>query len=117
MLTDAGPTRKRLRTEDENETTPNPPANIFEIKRDEQVWLTDGNIVVVAADTVAFRVHKSVLALRSGVFGDLFSLPNADEAKMETMDGCPVVRVSDAPDDIRRLFLVLCCGKKYVHPS
>ena len=116
MLTDAGPTRKRLRTDGGNgEATSNPP--ICEIKRDEEVWLAHGDLIVVGADTVAFRVHKSTLALRSGVFGDLFSLPNADEAKMETTDGCLVVRVSDAPDDIRRLFLVLCCGKKYVHPS
>lgn len=85
-----------------------------EVRRDEEVWLSDGNIVVVADKTVAFRVHRSILSLRSEIFRDLFSLPNADAATVETMDGCPVVPVSDSPDDIRRLFLVLCCGKKYV---
>ena len=80
------------------------------------MWLSDGNIVV-AANEIAFRVHKSILALRSEVFSDLFSLPGADAATPETMDECPVVHVSDSPDDIRRLFLVLCCGKKYATPS
>ncbi|KAI1787704.1 hypothetical protein LXA43DRAFT_1028014 [Ganoderma leucocontextum] len=114
MSSAPGPSRKRTRTEDGGgDATRNPP--ISSIQRDEDVWLSDGNIVIVAADTMAFRVHKSILSLRSEVFRDLFLLPNADAATMETMDGCPVVRVSDSPDDIRRLFLVLCCGKNYYY--
>ena len=104
-----GPSRKRARV-NEDEKTP-------DLQKDEEVWLSDGNIVVVAANKIAFRVHKSILALQSEVFSDLFSLPGADEATPETMDGCPVVHVSDSPDDIRRLFLVLCCGKKCATPS
>ncbi|PIL33271.1 hypothetical protein GSI_04721 [Ganoderma sinense ZZ0214-1] len=96
---------KRTRVDEED----GPPV----LQRDEDVWLSDGNIVVIASDTVAFRVHKSILSLRSEVFSDLFSLPDANMA--ETMDGLPVVHVSDSPDDIRRLLLVLCCGKNYYY--
>ncbi|PIL33295.1 hypothetical protein GSI_04745 [Ganoderma sinense ZZ0214-1] len=84
-------------------------------RKDEEVWLSDGNIVVIAAGEVAFRVHKSILSLRSEVFCGLFSLPDADQGAAETMDGAPIVHVSDSPDDIRRLFLVICCGKNYYY--
>ena len=84
-----------------------------ETDRDPEVWLSDGNIVVVSRN-VAFRVHKSVLSHHSEVFNrDLFSLP--EQGADEMMDGCPVVRLdSDEPEDLQRLFLVLCCGKKCV---
>ena len=84
------------------------------VTRDTDVWLPDGNIVVVARNT-AFRVHKSILAIHSEVFRDLFLLP-PPTPNDETMDGCPIVWVSDDPTHLRRLFLVLCCGKKYVVP-
>ena len=80
--------------------------------RDPEVWLSDGNIVVVSRQ-VAFRVHKSILSHHSVIFRDLFSLP--DQGADEMMEGCPVVRLdADDPIDLQRLFLVLCCGKKCV---
>ncbi len=81
------------------------------VNRDADVWLADGNCVVVA-NNIAFRVYKGILSLHSEFFRDLFSLPNSSSS--ETMDGCPVVTVTDDPRDVRCLFLVLCCGKKYV---
>ncbi|KAM5531294.1 hypothetical protein V8D89_015049 [Ganoderma adspersum] len=97
------PPRKRARVEDGNgETTSHP-------RKDDEVWLSDGSIVVVTADNVAFRVHKSTLARRSEIFSDLFSLSNADRAALS------FARVSDSSDDIRHLFLVLCCGRNYYY--
>ena len=113
MSSETEPPRKRARAEVGNgETTAN--LQTSDPQKDEEVWLSDGSIVVVTADNVAFRVHKSILSRRSEVYNDLFSLPNADAAMAETMDGCPVVRVSDSSVDIRHLLLVLCCGKKCV---
>ncbi|PIL33269.1 hypothetical protein GSI_04719 [Ganoderma sinense ZZ0214-1] len=111
----SAPARKRARVEDEDRAgDPRLPASGLE--KDDDVWLSDGSIVVVAAaDNVAFRVHKSTLARRSEIFRDLFSLPNADAATAEAIEGCPVVHISDASDDIRHLFLVLCCGKNYYY--
>ena len=78
--------------------------------KDADVWLPDGNVVVVAQN-VAFRVFRSVLAHHSDVFRDLFSLPPTDVN--DTFEGCPVVVLEgDDPDDLHHLFLVLCCGKK-----
>ena len=85
-----------------------------DLQKDGDVRLLDGNIVVIARGEVAFRVHKSILSLRSEVFRGLFSLPDAGSAGSvaDTIDGAPVVHVSDSPADIRRLFLVICCGRK-----
>lgn len=113
MSSESAPSLKRARVEDgDQEPAPNP--RISNLQKDDDVWLSDGSIVVAAADNVAFRVHKSTLSRRSEIFNDLFSLPNADKATAETMDGCPVVRVTDSSADIRHLLLVLCCGKKCV---
>ncbi|KAM5541948.1 hypothetical protein V8D89_004258 [Ganoderma adspersum] len=84
-------------------------------QRDKDVWLSDGNIVAIAEKKVAFWVHKSILSLRSEIICDLFSLPDGDAATTETMDGCPVVHISDSPNDIRGLLLVLWCGKNYYY--
>lgn len=79
-----------------------------EVQKDEEVWLPDGNVVVVCRNT-AFRLHKSVLARHSEVFRDLFTLPEAGVD--EYMEDCPVVHLnSDDPHDLRHLFLVVCCG-------
>ncbi|KAI1791448.1 hypothetical protein LXA43DRAFT_429633 [Ganoderma leucocontextum] len=115
MPSDLGPPRKRARVEADAD------ADTTDVQKDEQVWFSDGSIVVVAANKVAFRVHKGTLSLRSEVFRDLFSLAvthaDADAATAETMDGCSVVHLTDSPEDIRHLFLVLCCGKNYYYSS
>ncbi len=38
------------------------------------LWLHDGN-VVLATDSLLFKVHKTVLSLQSSVFRDMFELP------------------------------------------
>lgn len=78
------------------------------IVQDPELWMSDGNIVVTAVETTekesithAFRVHKSVLAKHSPVFGDLFTLPQA--AETEQYEGIPVVKLPDHYRDIRGL--------------
>jgi BTB/POZ domain len=61
-------------------------------------YLEDGNIVVVA-EGVAFRVHRSLLTRHSEIFSDMFD--------METYDGCHVVRVPDATVHMLNLLSVL----------
>ena len=104
MASDA-PRNKRPRN-DEND---GPGQHSVPPKRDADVWLADGHIVIVAQG-FAFRVLKSILAQRSEVFRDLFTLPVPETA--DSLDGCPLVHVSDSPYDLRHLLLVLCCGKK-----
>ncbi|EJF57995.1 hypothetical protein DICSQDRAFT_110900 [Dichomitus squalens LYAD-421 SS1] len=90
------------------------PGALTEVHNSNTVWLSNGNIVVLAGN-VAFRVHKSTLALRSSVFQVIFSLPAAPDALAEDIEGCPVLHASDSSDDIGRLFKILCCGKNYYY--
>ena len=116
MSSESAPPRKRARADaGDPEATSNLNLRTSNLRKESDVWFSDGSIVIAAADNVAFRVHKSILSRRSEIFSDLFSLLNADEATSETTEACPVVRVSDSDSsaDIRHL-LVLCCGKKCV---
>ncbi|KAI0713880.1 hypothetical protein C8Q76DRAFT_620707 [Earliella scabrosa] len=103
--------RKRPRTSASD--AENAPDFVFEgrpVKKDSEVWLEDGN-VILHADGVVFKVYQGILARRSEVFRDLFTLPDPPET--ERLEGVPVISVSDSPDDLRHLLLVLCCGKNY----
>ena len=53
--------------------------------------LPDANIVIRSSDQVNFRVHKSLLAITSPFFEDMFSLPQPPDG--ETVDGLPVVQL------------------------
>lgn len=85
-----------------------------EAGRDEDFWFVDGSIVLVA-QTVAFKVHHSVLARNSEVFRDLFAMPQP--LSEETMDGCPMLIVHDSPSEIRYLLGVLYDGRRFYMDS
>lgn len=103
-------TRKRARTSSVSAT-----ANshgeiepVAERKRDVEFWYSDGNIILVARD-VEFRVFKGILAEHSPVFRDMFSLPQPLPAKPSVAsadDMCPVVHLSDSPEDLRHVLRV-----------
>ena len=70
----------------------------------EEFWLDDGNVVLVA-QTVAFRMYRGLLAAQSTVFADMFA--SSTHKADEMIEGCPVVRVSDSPEDLAQLFRVI----------
>ncbi|KAF7314940.1 BTB domain-containing protein [Mycena indigotica] len=61
------------------------------------LWFQDGNIVIRTQNTLC-KVHCSILSLRSGVFQDMLAFPQATGG-VETMDECPLVDLTDEPDD------------------
>ena len=62
--------------------------------------MEDGSIIL-EVDETQFRVHKAMLSRESTVFKDMFELsPPADEP---TVEGCHVVRLSDAAQDVEIL--------------
>ena len=65
----------------------------------------DANIIVRSSDFVDFRVHKSVLAMTSPVFKDLLSLPQPSDG--ETVDGLPVVRLSEDSELLSSLVSII----------
>jgi hypothetical protein len=62
-----------------------------------QVWFEDGNIIIEAGDTL-HRVSRSILAARSAVFKDMFSIPQPPDA--ETKLGCPFVHLADSSNNL-----------------
>lgn len=74
--------------------------------KDETFWYDDGNIIVVA-QSIGFRIYKGVLTAQSEFFGDLFSLPQTHNAAESNVDACPVVHVTDTPDELRSLLRAL----------
>ncbi|PIL26653.1 hypothetical protein GSI_11278 [Ganoderma sinense ZZ0214-1] len=90
-----------------------------EVQRDADMWFEDGNVIVIAQN-IAFRFHKGVLSHHSQVFRDLFLVPqpsSSDASPIDTLDGCPVVRVSDTSYDFKELLRALYGGVSYLHPS
>lgn len=80
-----------------------------ELKRDQEVWLDDGNIVLACESTV-FRVHRSILAAHCEAFKDMFAVyaPPEDEEKYE---GCALIFMPDKQVDMRRFLKALIYRK------
>ncbi len=76
-----------------------------ELTRDAEFWLNDGTVILVA-DDVEFRVYSGLLANHSPVLKELFSQPHSTRLLSINDQGqisCPVVNLSDSPDDLRHL--------------
>ncbi|KAF7297684.1 BTB domain-containing protein [Mycena kentingensis (nom. inval.)] len=93
MSTDAPHVERRR--EDENDA-------LIPVKRSPEYWFDDGNIILQVEST-QFRVMKSVLAMHSAVFADMFKIPTPVNETL--VDGCPVVvLVGDTAQDWLYLF-------------
>ena len=83
----------------------------LEICPSSELWMNDGNIVVIAGGT-AFKVHRGVLARQSPVFRDMFAIPLPPSDGKNTVDGSPVVHVSETPEDFRYLLKAFYDGPR-----
>jgi len=80
-----------------------------ELKRHEDLWFDDGNIVIIA-ENIGFRVYRGILSKKSELFKDLFTLPQPEGS--EAIDGCPVVRLQDSAADWGRFLSALFDGAR-----
>lgn len=71
------------------------------LQHDATFWFDDGNIILACGD-IGFRVHAGVLSLNCGIFRDM--LASGTPSAGEVYEGVDLVRLSDAPVDMR-LFL------------
>ncbi|KAJ7188710.1 hypothetical protein C8R46DRAFT_1055562 [Mycena filopes] len=69
------------------------------------IWYLDGSVVLQAHNT-QFRVHWSFLTEHSSFFRDMQGLPQPPDDQ-PTVDGCPVIELSDALVDVEHLLRAL----------
>ncbi|PIL26471.1 hypothetical protein GSI_12229 [Ganoderma sinense ZZ0214-1] len=86
-------------------TTADPASSTFPFERHNEFWLPDGNVILVANKTTAFRIYRSLIASQSTVFEDMFTASTSNND--EVFEGCPVVHLSDSPQDLAHLLGVL----------
>lgn len=68
------------------------------------IWFDDGS-VVLQAELVQFRVHRTVLARHSSIFKDMFSIPQPPCGAM--VEGCPLVLLHDNSEDVYHILTAL----------
>ena len=81
------------------------------------LWFTDGSVILRAESTI-YRVHISQLSRHSAFFRDLFTLPQSssstsaddDSTDSDILDGCPLVHLHDAAEDVSNLLAALYDG-------
>ncbi|EIW56891.1 uncharacterized protein TRAVEDRAFT_128265 [Trametes versicolor FP-101664 SS1] len=87
------------------------------IHRDAEFWFEDGSIILIAGD-VEFRIFKGILADYSPVFRDMFSLPQPSSQGTPTATAaCPIVHLSDSPEDLRHVLRVFGPFTQQARPS
>ncbi|KAF5340604.1 hypothetical protein D9611_007347 [Ephemerocybe angulata] len=70
------------------------------------IWFRDGNMILQTEGT-QFKVHQGFLEKHSSVFADMFSFPQPEGDEESIVEGCHVVQIYDAPEDIELLLLAL----------
>lgn len=97
---------KRKRIDD----APEPPVLVADAKWSD-IWFEDGNVVIQAEGTY-FKVYRGALAASSPIFQDMFRIPQPPSRGEITVEGCPVVYLSDTAADVtivlQALFLRGC---------
>ncbi|KAI0691716.1 hypothetical protein C8Q76DRAFT_685857 [Earliella scabrosa] len=99
MATDTRPA-KRMRVLDSSSAS----FILKGLKSDDEFWLDDGNVILVAGDT-AFRVYRGLLESQSTVFQDMFASSSA--IPDESYRDCPIVHLTDGIEDLRDFLRVL----------
>lgn len=86
------------------------------VQPDPELWFEDGNVIVVAQKT-AYRFHRGALSRHSEIFRGLFTVPQPEASSTQTMDGCPVIHVTDSSYDFKHLLRVVYDGARCVRPT
>jgi hypothetical protein len=80
-------------------------------------WFEDGNIILLVEDDdhnplKAFKVHRGLLARQSEVFDAMFDIPQPTSSmdSIEHVDGSPVIRMYDLPNELSNLIKALYDG-------
>jgi hypothetical protein len=75
------------------------------ITHEHDLWFDDGSVVLYA-ETVGFRVHRSLLSKHCNVFKDMFDIGQPAPTD-QIIEGCLVIQLHDSPDDLRRFLRLI----------
>ena len=81
-----------------------PPEALLSLPECSSITISGTDIIIQSSDHVNFLVHKSILALSSQFFRDMFSLPQPSNG---ILSGLPVLHVSEDAESVRPLITVL----------
>lgn len=85
------------------------------LQKDSDIWVSDGNVILTAKGPSevlhGFKCHKSTLAKNSEVFSTMFPLTQPEDA--DEYEGLPVVHLTDTPEDVKALLMMLYDPMKY----
>lgn len=89
--------------------------DIAESKPHPNLWFDDGSLVIQAS-SVRYRVHRTIVCKHSSIFRDMVAMPQPGGTSDDenTFDGCPLVRLSDSPDDLSVLLEAIYSNPEYV---
>lgn len=100
------PTTKRKRSSSETYS-----CGSSSVAHSSAIWFDDGNIIL-QAENISFRVHKSVLALHSTIIRDMLLVAGP----LEHDEGCPVVVMEgDFAQEWEELLLLIYHGYRFVN--
>lgn len=77
-------------------------------------WYRTGDIIIITQGKTAFKIHSDVLGRKSKVFNDLLNHDAPRPANEDTMDGCPIMHVTDRPSDFEIFLKLIYDGFQYV---
>ena len=84
------------------------------LAKDSELWYEDGTITLIARN-IEFRVYRGPLARHSPFFRDMLSMPQPPAALQfsvsEPNAGCPVIHLTDSPEDLRHVLRVFTAGR------
>lgn len=69
------------------------------LQKVEGLWFP-ADLVILQVGSRIFRVFTSILKEKSPVFADMFAVPQPPSADREAIDGVPVVRMHDDPNEL-----------------
>ncbi|TFK32899.1 hypothetical protein BDQ12DRAFT_616241, partial [Crucibulum laeve] len=82
----------------------------------DDLWFEDATYIFQAGSKL-FRLYHGILAKRSSVFHDMFSVPQSlDPNNSDVMDGCTLIRLPDDAKDVYHFFRALF-DQEYIQAS
>lgn len=75
-------------------------------------WFEDGNIILITSvgdTTIAYKIHRGVLARHSEVFRSMFEIAEPPP-RSDGLEQCPIVYMHDIPSELSNIIKALYDG-------